>query len=137
MKAKLITLIAIAFTCFQAEAANDPEKDTTEVVLTEIEIQMLKADSLKQMNQFELALEYWEFVLTDFSSSNMNRLRALNESADLYRELNLKAKSRDRLREARAQLPSNTEYKNLRSENLLFWGRYYSDSNQKDSAFGL
>jgi CHAT domain-containing protein len=133
MKAKLITLIAIAFTCFQAEAANDPEKDTTKV-LTEIEIQMLKADSLKQMNQFELALEYWEFVLTDFSSSHTNRLRALNESADLYRELDLKAKSRDRLREARAQLPSNTEYKNLRSENLLFWGRYYSDSNQKDSA---
>ncbi|MEQ9100177.1 MAG: CHAT domain-containing protein [Imperialibacter sp.] len=133
MRAKLITLIAIAFTCFQAKATTGPKKDTTKV-LTEIELQMLKADSLKQMNQFELALEYWEFVLTDFTSSHMNRLRALNESADLYRELDLKTKSKDRLTEARAQLPSNTEHKNLRSENLLFWGRYYSDSNQKDSA---
>ncbi len=133
MRAKLITLIITTISYLQSEATSFVRQDST-ISLSETEIQFLKADSLKQMNQFQPALEFWEYTLSDFKTNNKDRVRALNESADLFREINNLANTKERLIEAREQLPTDTEYQDLLSQNYLFWGRYHSKMNNLDSA---
>lgn len=134
MRIKHLTLVTLIVIGHYAQASVIYRQDTAKMLLSDGELRAMTADSLRYMNNFTQALEYWEFVLADVKSTAGDRLRAFNETGDLLRELNRMPEAKRRLEEAKRKLSSSADFRDIKSQNLLYWGRYYVAQAQSDSA---
>lgn len=93
-----------------------------------------KADSLKYLNEFTEALQLWEQLYVGSNVSKPIKLRAINETADLYRALKDTEKAKKRLDEARNILRGADADQKSMGLNRLYWGKYFTDVKKADSA---
>lgn len=134
MKLKGFFIAVLLMSGVDALAFQNPA-DSILAITRQNDALLLRADSLKNNNLFEEALEYWEYVLQDIKALPQTRIRALSESADLHRILHHDSLAYQRLTEARSLLRLyHGKFPELENQHLNFLGTYFFHQNQPDSA---
>jgi len=132
MRPKSSILLLFTFIAFKGHSLHYFQADST--VLANEQMLVAKADSLKYLNQFNESLLLWEQLYSGSSVSKTTKLRAINETADVYRALKDTDKAKKRLDEARNLLKGADADQKSMGMNRLYWGKYFTDAKNADSA---